>query len=88
MTQQKAHHSRFVKPRFHCSSSKRGKSSNSKSSYNLTDSDSLKLVMADTASVESNVKKVMNQNQDDDNLSSANIVMIMDLEDSQSDHEL
>ena len=59
-----------------------------KSSYNLTDSDSLKLVMADTASVESNVKKVMNQNQDDDNLSSANIVMIMDLEDGQSDHEL
>ena len=60
-----------------------------KSSNNLTDSNSLKLVMTDSASVESDDKDktAMNQNQDDDNLSSANIV-IMDLEDGQSDHEL
>jgi len=58
-----------------------------KSSDNLTDSDSLKLVMTDSASDESDDKKktAMNENQDDDDASSDDTV-IMDL-DGQSGHE-
>jgi len=58
-----------------------------KSSDNLTDSDSLKLVMTDSASDESDDKKktAMNENQDDDDASSDDTV-IMDLV-GQSDHE-
>ena len=58
-----------------------------KSSENLTNSDSLKLVMTDSASIESDNKTAMKQNQDDNNTSYANTV-IMDLEDGQSYHEL
>jgi len=58
-----------------------------KSSDNMTDSDSLKLVMTDSASDESDDKKktAMNENQDDDDASSDDTV-IMDL-DGQSGHE-
>lgn len=63
------------------------KNESSKWSDNLTDSDSLKLVITDSASIESDDKTAMTQTQDEDNISSANTV-IMGLEDGQSDHEL
>jgi len=57
-------------------------------SDNLTDSDSLKLVLTDSASLCSDeLKNAVTQTQEEDNLSSANTV-IMDPEEGPEDHEL
>jgi len=58
-------------------------------SDNLTDSDSLKLVMTDSASLSSEeLKNAVTQTQEEDNLSSANTVIMDPEEGPEEDHEL